>query len=149
MSPSNFREHVSQLTAELVGRPLDAQRDVWLNKAHGVGSSAYEQLRLDGQTGVAEGWLCDREGGGIRYGRIFEPAGDLHDFSVDVGDMNEMAGQHHAHPDGEIDLIMPLDEGALFARTRWRQPRSNSPTATAASTWSCPMSRRSTPDTAT
>jgi len=63
---------------------------------------------------VAEGWLCQREGGGIRYGRVFKPADDLQGFSVDVVDMTDTAGPHHAHPNGEIDLIMPIDAGATF-----------------------------------
>lgn len=114
MSPTEFREHIAQLTAQLVARPLDADLDAWLNAEHGVESATYRQLRQDCLAGVAEGWLCDREGGGIRYGRIFKPAEDLHGFSVDVVDMKDIAGPHHAHPQGEIDLIMPLDDGALF-----------------------------------
>ena len=66
------------------------------------------------EAGVAEGWLCNREGGGIRYGRIFKPAPDLHGFSVDVVDMQDIAGPHHSHPNGEIDLIMPIEGDALF-----------------------------------
>ncbi len=64
--------------------------------------------------GVAEGWLCNREGGGIRYGRVFKPAEDLQGFSVDVVDMNNVVGPHHAHPQGEIDLIMPIEGDAKF-----------------------------------
>jgi hypothetical protein len=63
---------------------------------------------------VGAGWLCDREGGGIRNGRIFKPAADLNGFSVDVVDMQDIAGPHHAHPNGEIDLIMPIEGEALF-----------------------------------
>jgi len=63
---------------------------------------------------VADGWLCTREGGGIRYGRIFKPADDLHGFSVDVVDMTDIAGPHHVHPNGEIDLIMPMEGNAHF-----------------------------------
>ena len=71
-------------------------------------------LKASCETGVAEGWLCDREGGGIRYGRIFKPAPELHGFSVDVVDMQDIAGPHHAHPLGEIDLIMPIGGDAQF-----------------------------------
>ena len=28
--------------------------------------------------------------------------------------MTSIAGPHHAHPNGEIDLIMPLDDDARF-----------------------------------
>ncbi|MGH6640746.1 MAG: DUF4863 family protein [Polaromonas sp.] len=114
MSPNEFREHITQLTAQLIGLPLDADLDAWLNAEHGVESATYQQLKQDCMTGVAEGWLCEREGGGIRYGRIFKPADDLHGFSVDVVDMKNIAGPHHTHPQGEIDLIMPLDDDARF-----------------------------------
>lgn len=114
MSPTQFRDQIAQLSAQLAGRPLDAHLDDWLNAQHGVGSTTYEELKKSCQAGASEGWLCDREGGGIRYGRIFKPAPDLHGFSVDVVDMSNIAGPHHTHPNGEIDLIMPLDAGAQF-----------------------------------
>jgi hypothetical protein len=114
VSPTEFRAQITQLTAQLAGRPLDADLDAWLNAQHGADSATYHQLKQACMTGATEGWLCDREGGGIRYGRIFKPADDLHGFSVDVVDMQNIAGPHHAHPQGEIDLIMPLDDGALF-----------------------------------
>ena len=102
------------LTAELAARPLDADLEVWLNARHGADSDSFAQLRGACQDGVRDGWLCTREGGGLRYGRIFKPAPDLQDFSVDVVDMQDLAGPHHAHPSGEIDLIMPLDGAATF-----------------------------------
>ena len=112
MSTAEFRYQLSLLTAQIAGRPLDADLDTWLNTEHGVGSTTFEQLKASCVTGVAEGWLCDREGGGIRYGRIFKPAPELHGFSVDVVDMQDIAGPHHAHPLGEIDLIMPIGDDA-------------------------------------
>lgn len=114
MSPTHFREQLAELCAQLAGRPLDAHLDVWLNAEHGPHTATYAQLKQSCEAGVSEGWLCDREGGGIRYGRIFKPAPDLQGFSVDVVDMQDIAGPHHTHPNGEIDLIMPLDAGAQF-----------------------------------
>ena len=114
MSPAEFRTQIAQLTAQLADRPLNAALDAWLNAEHGVGSATYAQLKQSCQTGATEGWLCEREGGGIRYGRIFKPSDELHGFSVDVVDMHNIAGPHHSHPLGEIDLIMPLDGDALF-----------------------------------
>jgi Domain of unknown function (DUF4863) len=55
-----------------------------------------------------------REAGGIRYGRVAKPDDALHRFSVDVVDMCDVVGPHHAHPDGEIDLVMPIDDAAKF-----------------------------------
>ena len=114
MPSTAFRQHIRELTAQINNRALDSKLEDWLNQEHGLGSLTYERLRQDCQTGVAEGWLCDREGGGIRYGRVFKPADDLHGFSVDVVDMNDIAGPHHAHPNGEIDLIMLIDGDAHF-----------------------------------
>jgi hypothetical protein len=112
MSKDNFHSQLAALTAELAGRPLDAALDRWLNTAHGVGSASYAALKASCIEGVAQGWLCDREGGGIRYGRVFKAEDALHRFSVDVVDMQDIAGPHHTHPQGEIDLILPLDDGA-------------------------------------
>src|SRR5690606_35614897 len=64
--------------------------------------------------GIEQGWMCKYEGGGIRYGRVIKPTEDLNGYSVDVVDMHNIAGPHHRHPNGEIDLIMPVDETAQF-----------------------------------
>jgi Domain of unknown function (DUF4863) len=111
---AEFRALIASLTQSLAGRPLDATLDAWLNQQHGVASASYQRLKAACVQGVGDGWLCKYEGGGLRYGRIFKPADDLHGFSVDVVDMQDVAGPHHVHPEGEIDLIMPVDEGALF-----------------------------------
>ena len=114
MSPDTFRAQIAALTAQLAGRPLDADLDAWLNREHGAGSASFTAIAESCRTGVAEGWLANREGGGIRYGRIFKPAEDLHGFSVDVVDMTDIAGPHHVHPQGEIDLVMPIAGDAHF-----------------------------------
>lgn len=113
-TPETFRRQIAALTAQLAGRPLDAALDTWLNETHGAGSDTYRTLKASCEAGVAAGWLCNREGGGIRYGRIFKPADDLHGFSVDVVDMKDIAGPHHVHPTGEIDLVMPIEGEARF-----------------------------------
>lgn len=114
ITPDLFRARLSKLTAQLAGRPLDSALDAWLNHEHGAASSTYAELKAACEAGVAAGWLCNREGGGIKYGRIFKPADDLHGFSVDVVDMADIAGPHHVHPNGEIDLVMP--QGGSDAR---------------------------------
>jgi hypothetical protein len=113
-TPAELRRQIASLTAELAGRPLDADLDAWLNREHGAGSATYAALKAGCEAGVADGWLADREGGGIKYGRIFKPADDLHGFSVDVVDMQDIAGPHHTHPLGEIDLVMPIGGDATF-----------------------------------
>ena len=113
-----FRQDLAALTAQIASRPLDQALDAWLNFEHGAGSVTFQRIAEGCKTGVAEGWLCNRlqqtDRGVIKYGRIFKPADDLHGFSVDVVDMADIAGPHHAHPLGEIDLLMPLEGDVLF-----------------------------------
>jgi Domain of unknown function (DUF4863) len=113
-TPAEFQGQIAKLTAQIAGRALNGDLDAWLNSEHGAGSATYKQLKASCEAGVAEGWLANREGGGIRYGRIFKPSDELNGFSVDVVDMKDIAGPHHTHPNGEIDLIMPIEGDAQF-----------------------------------
>lgn len=113
-TPVNFIEHISKMTQAVQGRPLDATLDAELNAQFSSDSDWYsEAVRLCRQ-GVAEGWLCGREAGGIKFGRAVPAGNATHRFSVDVVEMCDVVGPHHAHPNGEIDLIMPLDDAAEF-----------------------------------
>jgi Domain of unknown function (DUF4863) len=114
VTPETFKAQIAALTAQIAGRALDGALDAWLNAKHGAGSTTFSGLMASVQAGVAAGWLCDREGGGIRYGRIFKADPALHGFSVDVVDMQDIVGPHHSHPLGEIDLVMPLEGDARF-----------------------------------
>ncbi len=114
MEPADLHRALAPLTARIARRPLDDALQDWLNAEVGAGSAEFARLRRVCEAGVAEGWLCQRAGGGIRYGRVFKPEPALHDFSVDVVDMADVVGPHHAHPNGEIDLILPLDAAARF-----------------------------------
>ena len=114
MTAEQLRSQIAALAQQIAGKPLDSRLADWLNTEHGPLSDSFRQLQATCEAGVHDGWLCNREGGGIRYGRIFKAADDLAGCSVDVVDMSEIAGPHHRHPHGEIDLIVPVDAGATF-----------------------------------
>ena len=111
---SRFKTRLAAVTAQIHNRPLNSALDEWLNANLGTDTPTYRELKQSCEEGVAQGWLCKYEGGGLRYGRIFKPSEDLHGFSVDVVDMANVAGPHHVHPQGEIDLIMPIEGDAQF-----------------------------------
>lgn len=114
MTAEQLRSQVAALASQMAGRPLDRSLADWLNTEHGPASDTFRQLQATCEAGVRDGWLCNREGGGIRYGRIFKPADDLQGYSVDVVDMDSIVGPQHVHPNGEIDMVMPLAGGAKF-----------------------------------
>lgn len=114
MTPQDFQRLIAGVTGQLVDRPLDGELASWLNDTFPAGDPTFLELADACRQGLAEGWLCNREGGGIRYGRIFKALPETHGFSVDVVEMKDIAGPHHVHPHGEIDLIMPLTDDATF-----------------------------------
>ena len=114
MSIDRLRQQVSELTAQISGSALDQDLQDRLNRDHGAGSAAFAAIEQTCREGVDAGWLCQHEAGGIRYGRVFKPSDELQGFSLDVVDMDDVVGPHHAHPAGEIDMIMPIDEAARF-----------------------------------
>ncbi|HUG21297.1 DUF4863 family protein [Piscinibacter sp.] len=110
----DFPSLIATLTATLQGRPLAAALADSLNHEHPPGTPLFDAIFAACKQGVADGWMCSREANGIRYGRVVKPGPQTHGFSVDVVDMNDCAGPHHAHPNGEIDMVMPLDGDARF-----------------------------------
>jgi hypothetical protein len=114
MDVAQFQALIGRLTEEISAAPLDSSLESHLNAEHGPGSYLYEEIFSACQTGVRDGWLCNREADGIRFGRVLKAGEATHGFSVDVVDMDEIVGPHHVHPNGEIDLIMPLSAGATF-----------------------------------
>ncbi|MCM5682781.1 DUF4863 family protein [Schlegelella sp. S2-27] len=109
-----FHALVRTITQALSGQPLDGGLQAWLNQTHGPGSDWFQQMQATCEAGVREGWLCKHEADGIRYGRVIRPSLETYGFSVDVVDMDDVAGPHHIHPTGEVDLIMPLAPDARF-----------------------------------
>jgi hypothetical protein len=113
-SPDTFMSLIRQVTDRIEDRPLDQALQTELNAEFAPTSPFFAGLFHECQQAIAAGWMCAREGGGIKYGRVVKPHADLHGYSVDVVDMDSLKGPHHSHPNGEIDLIMPLTPGAKF-----------------------------------
>jgi len=114
VTPENFARLIARVTGKIEGRALDRRLEQDLNDVTPPGGPEYQDIVRSCQAACAAGWMCNREAGGIKYGRVIEPGPATHGFSVDVVDMPPVAGPHHTHPNGEIDLIMPLESGATF-----------------------------------
>lgn len=109
-----FQGLIRQVTDFIGTQPLDKSLQEKLNQQFPYDGEVCQRIVETCNTGVKEGWMCQYEGGGVRYGRVIKPAAELRNYSVDVVDMEDLAGPHHRHPNGEIDLIMPISGDARF-----------------------------------
>jgi hypothetical protein len=114
MTPEQFRALIVPVTELVQDKPLDRKLEGELNAAYPAGGPAFKGIFQACNQAIAAGWMCNREGGGIKFGRVIKPGPDTHGFSVDVVEMKDIKGPHHRHPNGEIDMIMPVDPEAKF-----------------------------------
>ena len=111
---AEFDRLIDEITAAIAGRPLDHALTDELNRRFPPEGETFQALWRACEAGVAEGWLCENERNGVRYGRPVKPSPKTRGFSVDVVRLNDMRGPYHRHPHGEIDMIMPIDGHAKF-----------------------------------
>jgi hypothetical protein len=114
MTPALFHQLLRPVMAFCAARDVDEDLAAALNESFPPDGDTFLAVRRACQDAVTAGWMCDREHGGIRFGRVIKPGPDSDGFSVDVVHMDEVVGPHHRHPKGEIDMIMPLTPGAKF-----------------------------------
>lgn len=113
-SRARFNALIEQVTERIGDAALDQALQDVLNAELGADSELFADLTAACRAGVEEGWLCEREHGGIKFGRVIDAGKEAGRFSVDVVAMNDVKGPYHRHPHGEIDAIMPLDDSAEF-----------------------------------
>lgn len=114
MTPDAFTALLSPVTDAIRGKPLDAALGEFLNRDFGAESEVFRAIEAACHEAVRDGWMCNREAGGIKFGRVVKPTPVLGGCSVDVVEMNDCKGPHHRHPNGEIDMVMPLEGDARF-----------------------------------
>ncbi len=115
MSVDDFEKLITRVTDFLGQQTIEPSLAEALNAKFPAAGEDFSALAALCRQGIDEGWLCEREAGGIRYGRIFKPSPALGGFSVDVVLMKDLkGGPHHRHPEGEIDMVMPVTAGAEF-----------------------------------
>ena len=113
-TPMQFQQLVAPVARFAQGRALDAALQADLQLKFPAEGEAFQQIREACHAGIAAGWLCSQGDAKRRYGRIFEAGEATYGFSVDVVDITDLVGNHHRHPTGEIDMIMPVAPEARF-----------------------------------
>ena len=114
MTPDEFTVLIGSITGRIDRRELDAELAGELQSAFPAEGPQFDAVFEACLHAIAAGWMCNREAGGIRFGRVVKPGPATHGFSVDVVEMENVVGPHHTHPNGEIDMVMPITDGAKF-----------------------------------
>jgi hypothetical protein len=113
-TPLQFQQLVAPVARYAQGRAVDTALEADLNTKFPPESELFQLINRACHAGIADGWLCTQGDAKRRYGRIFEAEPATHGFSVDVVDITDLVGNHHRHPTGEIDMIMPVTPAARF-----------------------------------
>ncbi len=114
MDRDDFAARVAPFAEAARGAGLDDELQARLSARFPADGAEWRALREAVEEGAREGLLLKHEAGGIRFGRVLRPSEELAGFSVDVVEMRDVVGPHHRHPEGEVDLVMPIDPDARF-----------------------------------
>lgn len=114
MSRATFNALVADIAAIIGERELGADLENHLNARAPAAGPLFKSLQAICAEGEAEGWVANREAGGVKFSRPVKPGAEAGRFSVDVVRMRDIKGPHHVHTTGEIGAIMPITENAKF-----------------------------------
>ena len=100
-------------TLSTPGKDLETR----LNNEYGPGNEYYEDFCKYIKQGLKEGWVAQTEiqGRNYRRGKIAVPSEATRFCSITTVFMNsvdEFKGQYHAHPYGEINCVIQIDDTA-------------------------------------
>ena len=135
MSKSQFTNSKAELVALFIPLLQDVKDmtpvialEQWLNTKHSAESDLYKDLARLMTLGVQDGWAADTEVAGRRYrrSRVSAPCEETLFFSATAvlldstqntqkNPEGSFRADYHRHPYGEINLVVPLNEGAALA----------------------------------
>lgn len=114
MTPQQFRALMLPVTGAIADRRLDRRLAEHLNAIFPAAGETVAAIEAACHQAIAAGWMCAEGGPGRRFGRVVQPEPESNNLSVDVVDLENIVGPHHRHPNGEICLVMPQNDGAEF-----------------------------------
>ena len=98
------------VSASIIDQNLEAS----LNAEFPPESATFTSVEDACHAAISEGWMCSEGSAGRRFGRVVEPTKETGMLSIDVVELANIIGPHHRHPSGEICMVMPVSDDALF-----------------------------------
>lgn len=114
MNTEEFKSLLRPVTDLVSASVIDRKLETSLNAEFPPESTIFSNIEEACHTAISEGWMCSQGGEGRRFGRVVEPAKDTGMLSIDVVELTNVVGPHHRHPTGEVCMVMPASENALF-----------------------------------
>ena len=103
LSPNSLISLLRHVAGLDLSRPETAKDS--LDEAFPVQGAFVSTLASLMRSGVQDGSLCNRGGGGVHFSRIFKASEETANLSADAVLMNG-PGPEHRHPLGEVDLCL-------------------------------------------
>lgn len=117
MNVDDFQKLIKPVTDFVSSRAVTSGLTEELNNNFPPDGETFDNIERACHEAIAEGWMCAQGAKGRRFGRVIEPSEQTGRLSVDVVDLIDVVGPHHRHPTGEVCMVMPVTEGALFDGT--------------------------------
>jgi len=114
MDTSQFQELLQPLTDLIAKRAIDAVLADELHRVFPPQGDLFNTIEQACHDAIEAGWMCAQGNAGRRFGRVIEPCEQTGQLSVDVVELDRIAGPHHRHPAGEVCMVMPLTPTAVF-----------------------------------
>lgn len=114
MNVDEFRTMLKPVTDFISGREISPALADELNQSFPASGETFGTIEEACHDAIEQGWMCAHGSEGRRYGRVIEPGDETAGLSVDVVELTDIVGPHHSHPNGEVCMVMPVDEQARF-----------------------------------
>ena len=114
MDKAQFAALMNPVIDAIAGKAVDQELAAGLNRLFPAQGETFKAIEAACHAAIEAGWMCGQGAPGRRFGRVIEPGPDSRDLSVDVVQLEDIVGPHHAHPKGEICLTMPVTPEARF-----------------------------------
>ncbi len=114
MNNAEFQDLLKPVTDLIAQSTIDAALADELNRLFPSQGELFNAIEQACHAAIKAGWMCAQGSAGRRFGRVIDPCEQTGKLSIDVVELDNLAGPHHSHPAGEVCMIMPLTPAAVF-----------------------------------